>query len=291
MRRLGQWALPLLLAALLALRIIGALDGQAALIGTFAVELGALAWASWRARRAVSSYRLQRQTGVDSWTALRAALERALPGPAARLIALEARLWICLCVWALRRNVPRAGVFPYARHSMLGGLLVVIALGGPVEALVVHLLLPWAWLRWTVLALEVYGAFWLLGYYASLRVLPHQLEADGLRLRYGALAEAWVPYHALQHIELERRAPRAGGEGALRTHNPDGEPVGWLVVGGRTDLTLTLDAPATLTRVLGRPIVARQLHVAADDAPELQAALRARVRLARPDSAPAMSSR
>jgi hypothetical protein len=58
-----------------------------------------------------------------------------------------------------------------------------------VEILLGELLMPWGWLRLVVLVASVYALVWVFGFYGSMVVLPHRLEAHGLRARCGALAE------------------------------------------------------------------------------------------------------
>ena len=63
--------------------------------------------------------------------------------------------------------------------------------------------MPWAWLRWVLLIAALYGVLWIGGLIASLKVLPHQLEAGGVRLRHGNLAEVLIPYHEIADVEQQ----------------------------------------------------------------------------------------
>jgi hypothetical protein len=76
----------------------------------------------------------------------------------------------------------------------MGLIIVMVAFTTSVELLVFELRAPRVWLlRISLLALGHYALLWIFGLYASLVTLPHRLEENGLRLRYGALAEGFVP--------------------------------------------------------------------------------------------------
>ena len=75
----------------------------------------------------------------------------------------------------------------------MGLIIVMVAFTTPVELLVLELRAPRVWLRISLLALGHYALLWIFGFYASLVTLPHRLEEKGLRLRYDALAEGFVP--------------------------------------------------------------------------------------------------
>ena len=75
----------------------------------------------------------------------------------------------------------------------MGLIIVMVAFTTPVALLVLELRAPRVWLRISLLALGHYALLWIFGLYASLVTLPHRLEENGLRLRYGALAEGFVP--------------------------------------------------------------------------------------------------
>ncbi len=112
------------------------------------------------------------------------------------------------------------------------------------ELLIFEILIPWAWLRWLLLILGVYAVFWLLGFYASLATLPHRLEANALRLRYGLFAQALIPYGEIRSVKLaNRRSPKSGDGPRLAP----AENAVYLAVGGKTNVALTLRAPRTVS--------------------------------------------
>lgn len=191
----------------------------------------------------VRRYQRGRSAGLDFWSALEDGLSVLLPYPVAKLATLEPRLFCCLLRWALRKTRLKDGEFGYHKRSQASWILLLIALVSPVEVIVGEILLPWAELRIALLVVEVYAVLWVLGFYASLVVLPHHLEETGIRLRYGPFAEAFVPYSEIEEIESKpRKSPRQGD--GLKVV-PDEASV-YLAINGKTNLTLTLGSPQSV---------------------------------------------
>lgn len=256
----------LLIAGLLA---GGALSGTQALVAWTVLELLLLVAIGIVIARAI---RRRRQGGAAS-SALQAGLEAVLPRPAARVVSLEPRLFACLWRWARRRKPTADHVFPYAKRSPLGALVVVVLVTAPVEILLIELLLPWAWLRWLLVIGSVYAALWLLGLYASLQVLPHEAGQRGLTLHYGLFNRVTIPWGMIDSVTLERGTPPKGQDG-LTLDPATGRA--WLAVGGRTDLRLDLREPVTVDRLRGATPPITTLHVAADDPEALARAVTTR---------------
>ena len=150
--------------------------------------------------------------------------------------------------------------------------MILVLLTVPVEIFIVELLVPWAWLRWTLLIAALYGVLWFGGLIASLKVLPHrQLEAGGVRLRHGNVAEVLIPYHEIAAVEQQSlRTP--GGRDGLVTDRSAGSA--YLAAGGRTDVTLRLRTARPVYGLLRPTPPVTTVHVAADDPAHLAAALR-----------------
>jgi len=229
----------------------------------------------WRLRASRRRRRSNAAQGHDPGgsSAIERALGGFLPLPLARYAAAELLLWWYLARWISRRPVP-AGSFSYHRRSPIGPLLIVVALTTPIEVLLIELLLPWGWLRWLLLIAAVYAVVWMVGFYASMTVLQHRVEEGGVRVRYGLLNEAFVPYAAIAEIRLERVRATGTREG-LRV---DGEEhSARLNVGGRTDITLVLSAPISLRTFRGSTPPVTRLSLAADDPQNLVADLQKRM--------------
>lgn len=240
----------------------GVLDSRQALAAGAAVELLLLVITGVVVARAIRRKRRGDADSAQAGGALEGALAAVLPRPIARIVGLEPLILACLWRWVRGRKPAGPHVFPYARRSPLGALVIVVLLTLPVEILLIELLLPWAWLRWLLLIGALYAALWLAGLYASLQVLPHQAEPRGLRLHYGLFNMALVPWQAIESAVADGSKPPRGDDG-LRLNAARGQA--WLVAGGRTDVRLELRAPVTIERVRGATPPIRTLHIAADD--------------------------
>jgi len=273
--RFLKWLLPALIVVEIVLVRGGVLSlGQAVAI-VVAIEGGIALIAARQAIVAVRRFRAGRRDGVDPWTAAEDALTVVFPRVMARFIVMEPRVWICLIRWVTRRYRYDPDDFPYHAGSILGIFLVVILFTTPVEIILFELLIPWAWLRWILLILAIYAVVWAFGLYASLVVLPHRLEPEGLRVRYGVLNEAVIPYDRIVGLEEEQRKTPDGREGLIF---PEGETgVAFLSIGGRTHLRIEVDEPVRFRTFTGpsRPI--NVLSVAANHPDRLGAALRERL--------------
>ncbi len=220
-------------------------------------------------------YQRGRSEGLDVWKALEDGLSVALPRTVARLILKEPRIFIALFRWTFRRVRLTENEFGYHRRSALREIVPLIIVATPMELVLVHVLAiafsPWEWLKWVLLALEVYATLWLLGLYASLVTLPHRLEAAGLRLRYGVFAEGFVPYKDIESVELGSRKAPEYGDGLFHTPEEDALRV---AAGGKTDVVLRLRTPRSATGFLKESAPASVFHIAADDPKPLAQALR-----------------
>jgi hypothetical protein len=196
----------------------------------------------------VGRYRRGRRAGMDAWRALEDGLSLVLPRAVARLVVKEPRLLVCLFRWTIWRVRLTDEEFAYHKRSLLGAIVPLLVVSAPVELILVHVLAlafsPWWWLKWALLVLGAYATLWLLGLYASLVTLPHRLEEEGLRLRYGLLAEGFFPY---QEIEAtSRRELEAPTPGDGLSHD-SGEETLYLASGGKTDVSLRLRVPRSMS--------------------------------------------
>lgn len=282
-QRALKWSLPILILVEIVLVRAGWLSiGQA--VAIVVIIEGALTLvAGIQAIRVVRRYRHQRAAGRGGVEAFEDALTLLMPQRLARLVALELRLWICLGRWLFRRHRPDERDFSYRKRSIVSALVVLVILTAPVEILILELLIPWAWLRWVLLALAVYGMIWVIGLYASLVVLPHRVADDGLWLRYGLLSEAFIPFSEIVDIQVAPRKVPAGRDG-LRV--VEGERAAYLAVGGRTDVTLTLRRPQPFRTAFGRTAPVDTVHFAVDEPQRLCEAMRTRLALAIARSVP-----
>ncbi|MGH2598562.1 MAG: hypothetical protein ACRDJ9_04155 [Dehalococcoidia bacterium] len=262
MRRGIKLILPALILANLLLLRSGVVDVGDAFALAIIAELALLLVTGFSLFRMVHHYRSGRAAGRDTWTAAEDSLAVLLPRRAARIVVLEPRLWATLVRWVLRRTPRGESMFAYSKRSTLWMVLILVLVTAPVELLLIELLLSWAWLRVLLLILGIYGVIWLLGIWASMSVLPHQVEQTDLRLRYGLLAEAQIPYEVIRSVEQERRRWTGLRDGPHPVSEPDALAI---AVGGQTAVVLRLDAPCTIERAFGRSLTASVIHVAVDD--------------------------
>lgn len=83
-----------------------------------------------------------------------------------------------------KRRVP-AGATPFGYTKGTMGIPIAIGAVSLVELVVVHILVPWPWLRIVLLILSIWGVLFVAGFFSSRVVHPHTVTADSLHLRWG----------------------------------------------------------------------------------------------------------
>jgi len=145
--------------------------------------------------------RALRRSGA-SWNAV---LDE-LAGPAAGLIRAELRAYRSLWLFARRRRDGlRDGMVAigYTRGTM--GMPIAFLIACVVETVAIHLLVPWPWLRTTLLVVSVYGFVPLLGILASRVVHPHLLDDARFVVRSGHQVVATLPVGTVEKALIHRR--------------------------------------------------------------------------------------
>ena len=273
-RRALRWLLPAVLLVEAALIWSGELGLGGAILVVAGIEVLMLLVGVGEALLVFRRYRGGRRDGLGPWEALEGGLAVVLPRPVAKLVVSEPRMFVCLARWVLGRAKPGEAEFGYGKGSPLGMLVLMVVLTAPVEVVFWELLVPWAWLRWVLLVVSVYSVLWLLGLYASRITLPHRLEEDGLRLRQGLFAEAFVPYAEVEGVEKRRRKSPREGDGLQSSPNGG---AAYMATNGRVDLALTLKSPLTV-RGFPRDVgPVGTIHVAADEPERMLRELRRRL--------------
>ncbi len=277
-----SWLLILLILLEVALVRSGWLSVREAVAIVVAIEGLLTVVAGIQAMQAIRRFRRQRAAGQHWLDAFEAALAVTMPQRLARLITLELRLWLCLIRWLSRRSQLGEHAFSYRTRSSLGALVVLVLVTSPAEILLLELLIPWPWLRWTLLTLSIYALCWVLGLYASLVVLPHAVTDDGLWLRYGLLNEAFIPFAAITAVQV---APRAAPNHHDGLYVDRAERTAFLAVGGRTDVTIILRQPHAFRTAFGYSAPVETIHAAVDHPQRLVNMLQARLTDEPPESA------
>jgi hypothetical protein len=127
------------------------------------------------------------------------------------LIRFEIGIWRSLFLWATRRVAGmRPGAEAFAYHRQVAPIIGAFIFVSAIELPVVHLLIPWDTVRLVTLFLSVWGLLWMIGLLASVKVFPHLLDPDGLRVRYGAHVDVFVPWEAVASVAAKRRSVESG---------------------------------------------------------------------------------
>ena len=162
-----------------------------------AVVLGHVAWATARARRAVSMEGVNRK---ERWVS---AASEIFPPALVRLAVAEMTvIHMALFRWGGPADVPaNARAFAYHKHlmPMCATLLILSA----IEIAVYHLLVG-QWSRTATLVMFVLsdvGFVYLVGLIKSFRFRPTLLTPEGVRVRAGFLIDQLVPLDAIAAIE------------------------------------------------------------------------------------------
>nr|WP_240952051.1 hypothetical protein [Rhodococcus sp. BL-253-APC-6A1W] len=177
---------------------------------------------------------------------LRDAVATALGHSPIRLfIRAEIRAYRALWLWIRgRHSEVEPGATVLGAHKGTLVLPVAFAVATVVEIVVLHLLLPWMWLRVSLAVVSVWSMVVLFGYLAIHRTNPHYLTDTSLVLRQSGSVVAVVDRVDIESVTVGRRftetAP-AIKDDRLYLPNPDGTNV---------DLTLARPVPARLPALL-----------------------------------------
>lgn len=197
-RRINPWLLPIVLLAEISLVWSGPLNLLNAIVIAVGLEVLLLLTVAGRTLASVRRFRSVRVAGADRWAAALDALSETLPRPAARVLLIEARMWVCLLVVPFRRRLP-AEAFTYGRsmRPMLIIAIVVVAVEMVIAELVLFAILGHSSWVWLMLALHLYGLVWLGGFLASFTVMPHVVTSRQIVLRDSVMNVMTIPRTAV----------------------------------------------------------------------------------------------
>jgi hypothetical protein len=217
-----------------------------------------------------ATYRERRKQIPDFWLALEDALAPRAGRVLARLLVGEPKILCAPAIAILRRRRQEPGSFTYKSGSQMGIVFSVVLGLVLLEGMVTSVLVPWTWLKLALGMVSAYAAFWVVGIWASLRAYPHRVGSHGLLVRYGVLADAWVPWGELRDIRVASARVPGGLEG-LVNHGSTAS----FGVGGRTSVRVTLTSPRYVTGFLRRHGGVRTIEFWADDPASLVTAAQA----------------
>ena len=173
-----------------------------------------------------------------------------------------------LC-WALRgRTDVGPGDVPLAYNGLDRAVIWTITAVGVVETVVVHVLVSWPPLRWSLLVLSVYGVLGLLAFDATMRQHPHLLRDGELLLRSGHFRTVRVPVEDVGQVRKHVRNDHG------RTVETADDRVAVSFMGG-TNVELRFASPAVVD-VDGRPAAVERLSFSVHDPAAAVSLLRSR---------------
>jgi membrane protein YdbS with pleckstrin-like domain len=191
---------------------------------------------------------------------------------ALRVLGFELKGLAAIGLWVLRRRhgVPSgATAVTYSKEQTF--TLSLMLFGMAVETVVVDVLLvavgvP-AWVRFPVLALDVYGLLFGIMMATGCVTRPHVITSDEVRIRYGVYFDARVPRDRIAAVRTHRNDNESSmvsvKDGHLR-----------VAVASRTNVTIELTEPVTVLRPLGSPAEVTTISFFADSPETAATALR-----------------
>lgn len=187
---------------------------------------------------------------------------------ARRAAAMEAGVWRSLYVVLFRRpRVPHPDADSFGYASAAATMIWIFIGVSAIEVAVFHLVVPWEIVRIIGLVIGFWGLLWMLGLLASLYVHPHVVDADGVRVRYGASVDVPIPWDAIDTIQVRRRdLPNS------RTVQIDGDAVS-IGVSSQVNVRVTLSEPTEIPLPKG-PETVHELNFYTEDPKALIAGAR-----------------
>ena len=189
-------------------------------------------------------------------------------------LAYELGIWVSLLRWIFRR--PRKTDKGAQRHGYSATTMpVMFAFIGVsiVEIPILHFILPWRTVQIIAFALSIWGLLWMVGLLASLRVYPHLVGDDGLRVRNGFRVEVAIPWEAVAEVRTRNR-PLEKSKAIQFEETADGRLISKIVVLGQTNVDVIFKEP-TAVALSRSPI--DELRFWADDPATLVKAARTRL--------------
>lgn len=202
-------------------------------------------------------------------------LLRRTPGWVWHALVVEVAMYRNLLRWVLRRPAVPADAEPVGYARAVTPVMWLWIFASAAELPLVHVLVPWEGVRIAALVLGVWGLVWMLGALAGLRIYPHLLTADALRVRNGALTEVVVPWTAVataRTVDLDLPS-------SVWTLQPEETPEGTHLrvgVSGRANVTVELREPLLVRPTRNRALTVVRVSFWVDEPREVVRALQAR---------------
>ncbi|MEV0155272.1 hypothetical protein AB0H57_16230 [Micromonospora sp. NPDC050686] len=199
--------------------------------------------------------------------------DRTTPSRWRRAVAYEAGMWRSLARWMFRRPVevpPGAEAFGYVGvvTPILGVFIGLSVIEIPILELILRHTVPWTWVRYAALALGVWGVLWMIGLFASLRLHPHLLGEEGLRIRNGTSVDVTLPWSAVATVAARYRSLPSSR--AVQVE----DDILNISAGSQTSVDVVLCAPLQVPLPTGPSRPVREIRLYADDPKALVARAR-----------------
>jgi Bacterial PH domain len=192
-----------------------------------------------------------------------------------RAVRYELGIWRSLAVWLLRLPTVPPGARGHRYAGAITPLMIVFIAVSAIELPILHLLLPWETVRLIGDVLSAWALLWMVGLLAALRVHPHIVSDEGIRVRYHFSVNVLVPWAAIASVRSRGRMLERSR--TVQCEQSSSGLVASVAVGKQTTVDLVLREPTVLNlaRAGGEPVV--ELRFYADDASALVADVRERV--------------
>jgi hypothetical protein len=257
-----KWLLPVLIIIEIFLVFSGIIDIKTAVGIIIGVELSLAFVGTTQIVRVFRRYKQNRENGINIWTALIDGLSVVLPTFAARAVVLEFQLWTSLFIWAFQLYRKPPDTYTYHKHSILGIAILIVLFCCPFEIAIFELIIPWAWLRWTLLILSIYSLIWVLGFYSSLVIHPHRIDENGVKLHFGAFADGFIPIADISEIKSEKRNTPKKSRGLLIDSV---QSTAYICMEFESNITIELSVPIFLNGFTSRTTEVRIICISVDD--------------------------
>jgi hypothetical protein len=178
------------------------------------------------------------------------------------IIRYEVRLWIALFRWIFRRPAPiPPGSVRFHYSGAVLAILIAFLVVSALEIPILHLLLPWATVRIVSLAVGCYGLFWMFGLLATMRVYPHLVGDEGIRIRNSITMDLPIAWGDVRAVRSRGRSLPPEG----KTQFEDG--VLSFGMAGGTTVDIVLERPLTLPveKTRGEPVTEIRFHADTPD--------------------------
>lgn len=162
-----------------------------------------------------------------------------------KAVVFELRLYRSLLRWIARRPHVPEGTMPVGYSRQVTPVMWLWIFGSAAELPLVHVLVPWEAVRIALLAVGVWGLVWMVGLLASLKVYPHLVSDDALRVRHGASVDIAVPWERIASVVAQRRDLPSSARTLQAQQTEHGTDLA-VAVSGQVNVQLVLRTPITV---------------------------------------------